>query len=337
MSVGDGDKTVKSTSSGMVVLLLGGLLLLFGVAGMLLMESSKVDGEYPYNPASAIVVSEFLKFLISAAGFYREFGPTSQPTYTVGAANFIKFSVPGLLYAITNIGHFSVLYYINATEYQVLANMKIICTAVVFRLFLRRPQKVIQWCCMVFLTVGMVVATPRIESDTSNTGNDARTGFIIMVVMSLCSAFAGVYSEFLLKFSDDNVHFQNMQLYFWGMVICTAQFLHSAPPDHNFFAGYNTLTWIVILVQSLYGQVVGFTLKYADNMVKVYANALASITSATLSHVLFDQPLSLGMVNGSILVGMSVVMYYGNHEKLLQEDTACLKDYHKKQDSEVDI
>ena len=104
--MGDGDKTVKSTSSGMVVLLLGGLLLLFGVAGMLLMESSKVDGEYPYNPASAIVVSEFLKFLISAAGFYREFGPTSQPTYTVGAANFIKFSVPGLLYAITNIGHF---------------------------------------------------------------------------------------------------------------------------------------------------------------------------------------------------------------------------------------
>merc|ERR1712227_576512 len=117
-----------------------------------------------------------------------------------------------------------------------------------------------------------------------------------MLALSFCAAFAGVYTEYLLKFTEDNVHYQNMEQYAWGVVICSAQFIHSAS-SRNFFEGYTPATWLVILTTALYGQVVAFTLKFADNIVKVYANSLASLASALLSHFLFGAALHTGLLS----------------------------------------
>ncbi len=112
-----------------------------------------------------------------------------------------------------------------------------------------------------------------------------------------------------------------MQLYFFGIVTCLIQFLYSAETGQSFFKGFTWLTWLVIAVNALYGQVVAFTLKYADNIVKVYANSMSSLATALISYALFSAPLTMGLLNGSVIAGISILMYYGDHKKLLDEDT----------------
>lgn len=42
----------------------------------------------------------------------------------------------------------------------------------------------------------------------------------VVAMLRLCSAFAGVYTEFLLKKLEYSTDFQNMLLYSWGVAFC---------------------------------------------------------------------------------------------------------------------
>ena len=45
-------------------------------------------------------------------------------------------------------------------------------------------------------------------------------GLYAIPLLRLCSATAGVYTEFLLKKLDYSTDFQNMLLYSWGVLFC---------------------------------------------------------------------------------------------------------------------
>ena len=307
-----------------IFLLFGGLLLALNVVVVLLREHTKSPGGgFPYNPASTVVVSEFVKLGISSLAFAREFTSRQEkPKFTLGVSNCLKYAIPGLLYAVSNVGNFIVLQYISSTQFQVFNNLKIVTTAVVFRVALHKPLKVVQWYCLFFLALGMSTASQACDADTA--GSNIMIGFMMMLLMSLCSAFAGVYNEFLLKGSEDSTHFQNMQIYIWGVVICLGQFETSMFSIGSFFEGYTAITWLIIILMAFYGQVVSFTLKYADNIVKVYANSLAALASAVVANVIFETPLTAGTLNSSAIVALSCIMYYGNHSHLTENDTIWL-------------
>jgi UDP-sugar transporter A1/2/3 len=316
--------------AGFLALFFGALLLLFNVAAVMMMDSAKgPDGKFPFNTASAVVVSEFVKFCIASVGFLKAVRTNPNVKYTLQPSSFLKYSVPGLLYAFCNVGNYEVLRYLSSSLFQIFNNMKIITTAVVYRSFLKRKLTVIQWVCLCFLTLGMVLSAPPKSggggSGSSGGAADSAsalvTGMVMMAVMSCASSMAGVYNEFLLKDSEDDAFFQSMQLYFWGVLICMVQFFHSAPEDQSFFHGYTTRTYLIIFLNAMYGQVVALTFKYADNIVKVYANSLASLVTAFLAYIFFNTPLYFNLLLGSIIVGCSVIMYYMDHTKLLQKDS----------------
>ena len=310
--------------NGLLTIFLGGLLLLFNVSGVMLAESAKnkETGKFLFNTASAVVVSEFAKLVIASIGFVKALQTNPNIRYTMSWASFLKYGIPGLLYAVCNVGNYEVLKYLSSSLYQVFNNMKIVTTAIVFRLFLKKKLKMVQWVCLAFLTIGMLVTTPKNSGggDSDRGKGDIMTGLLMMVIMSCASSLAGVYNEFLLKSSQDDTFFQSMQLYIWGVVICLVRFNTSATDGQSFFQGYTPRTWAIIFCNALYGQVVALVFKYADNIVKVYANSLAALSTAFLSYIVFGSPLTGDTLIGSLLVGISVLMYYGKHELLLQTD-----------------
>jgi solute carrier family 35 (UDP-sugar transporter), member A1/2/3 len=323
---GKSGKKPQQQKSRFLALFLGALLLSFNVAAVMLMDLSKdQDGKYPFNTASAVVCAEFSKFIIASIGFSKALRTNPNVKYSMHWSGFLKYSIPGLLYAFCNVGNFEVLKYLSSSLYQVFNNMKIITTAVVFRMFLKRELTVIQWVCLVFLTLGMVVTAPKEglggDGGEGSSASAMVTGITLMVFMSCASAMAGVYNEFLLKGSEDDAFFQSMQLYFWGVVICMVQFFHSAPEDQAFFHGYTVRTWGIIFLNAMYGQVVALVFKYADNIVKVYANSLASLVTAFLTYLIFGTQLTSDQIIGSMLVCISVVMYYMDHTLLLKADS----------------
>jgi len=326
----ESSKIKKMAKSKSLAFIMGGFVLFFNVISITLTGYAKDEhGNFAFNIASCVVIGELGKFIISVIGFQKARRSDKNVKFTLEFSNFMKYALPGLFYAICNVGYYLVLKYISATIFQAFNNMKIIAIAIIFRTILTRRLKVIQWIALIFLTLGMVITTPK-GSDSDQISDheglsevatrNIMIGFGIMVILSLASSFAGVYNEFLLKKSDDHIFFQNAQLYFWGVQICMIEYMRSTSNEKYFFTGYTPLVWLIIITKICYGQAVSFALKYADNIVKVYANAMACITTSILDYLFFGTPLTIDLMVGSIIVGMSVVIYYSDHNILLKDD-----------------
>merc|ERR1739844_531245 len=80
--------------------------------------------------------------------------------------------------------------------------------------------------------------------------------------------------------------------------------------DAGFMQGYNRLVWGVILLQAVGGLVVAAVLKYADNILKCFGNALSIVLSCMLSWSLLQEftPDMLFAI-GTLLVMSATALY----------------------------
>merc|ERR1712083_943668 len=87
----------------------------------------------------------------------------------------------------------------------------------------------------------------------------------------------------------------------------------------GFMQGYCGLVWTVILLQAVGGLVVAAVLKYADNILKCFGNALSIVISCVLSAVFLEEfvPDSL-FVLGTMLVLLATSLYSLGIPRFLQ-------------------
>ncbi len=64
------------------------------------------------------------------------------------------FLVPSVIYWLHNNVQFLTLKYVDPSTYQILGNLKIVTTGVLFWLWLRRQLSPLQWMALVLLMVG---------------------------------------------------------------------------------------------------------------------------------------------------------------------------------------
>lgn len=57
----------------------------------------------------------------------------------------------------------------------------------------------------------------------------------------------------------------------------------AAVSKYGFFQGYNSIIWIVVLLQAYGGLVIALVVKYADNILKGFAVSLSIILSSFIS------------------------------------------------------
>jgi len=79
--------------------------------------------------------------------------------------------------------------------------------------------------------------------------------------------------------------------------------------EKGFFVGYTPLVWTVVTVQAVGGLIVAVVVKYADNVLKVFATSFSIIISCIISAVVFDFRPNFLFVCGASLVMASTVMY----------------------------
>merc|ERR1712083_233046 len=78
----------------------------------------------------------------------------------------------------------------------------------------------------------------------------------------------------------------------------------------GFMQGYNSLVWTVILLQAVGGLVVAAVLKYADNILKCFGNALSIVISCLLSAAFLQEFVpDLLFVIGTLLVMQATAIY----------------------------
>jgi len=140
------------------------------------------------------------------------------------------------------------------------------------------------------------------------------------VLMACCtSAFSGVYFERILKKKAGSLWLRNIQLGIFGISLglgaCYAND-GTALQEGGFLQHYTPDVWLVVLLQALSGLVIASVIKYADNVLKTFANAVSVLFSAAISFLfLGDFTPTLPFCLGAPVV-MAATFMYGRPEQI---------------------
>ena len=165
----------------------------------------------------------------------------------------LKLAVPAALYTIQNNVIYTALNNLDATVFQVGYQSKVVTTAILSVLLLKRTLTLEKWISLFVLAFGIVLtqlqsaSSPPVSSSspvtkdngalasavvvpTSSTASSSSAsavennnnfflGMVAVLVASACSALAGVYFEKILKGSAPSVWVRNAQLSFFSIII----------------------------------------------------------------------------------------------------------------------
>jgi len=316
-------------------LFLGTTLLVLNSGQTVAQEMTLVNGKLPYDPALIAAIVELLKLLMSGGILAQAVLAGKKPQYSIDAGTVLRYAIPGGLYAVCNTLTYVAVEQIGSTQFQLFNNSKILTTAVLYRIVLRKPLKLFQWMALLLLTIAMCITTLHCAaadatiSATSTGSAQQAYGIFLMMILCVLSSLAGVYSEKLLKGSTDHTAYQNCLLYFWTSLICLLPHGRAVPQESEqqpkqLFQGFTALLWVVIFQKAFYGQAVSLTLKYASNLLKIFANSTSAIASAIAMWVLLGAPLDAATLASAVIVAISVVLFYIDPALLTTKDIQIL-------------
>lgn len=266
--------------------------------------------------------------------------------------NFFLFAVPGLLYAFDNNFQYVILQFVAPAELAILWNFKIVATAVLLHAFLGRRYSAHQWLALCVLIMGCAmtqasnfslhsavgphhpVAQPihhedgssivvsdssRLTSSVVSETSPKLIGVVLAIIGSSIAASSNVFLEWLIKRAPgDSLHFQNMQLYFWGILLnfgaLVMKFtLEPESPIHGqagLFTGFSVWVWVIISMGSITGITISMTLKFVDNIAVVFAHVVAVCLVAVVSARFFNLGLSLPFMAGGFLIAVALIAFH---------------------------
>jgi solute carrier family 35 (UDP-sugar transporter), member A1/2/3 len=301
---------------------------------VLLMRYSRTvhDPNQPlYLASTAVFIMEVMKFVMCLLVIAYQSGRSVFSdlwTHTVGSPmEVLKLCVPSLLYTIQNNLLYLALTNLDAATYQVCYQLKILTTALFSVVLLGRKFSPIKWMSLLILTAGVAVVElsgsadqhtstnhPNDELATSEANRHNRWVGLLAVLFAACtSGFSGVYFEKILKGSTTSLWIRNVQMGIPSILIAyiTVYIKDGAAIRTNggMLQGYNRLVWIVVIVQAVGGLIVATVVKYADNVLKVFATSFSIVVSCIFSAFLFDFHPTMAFVVGASLVVTATVMY----------------------------
>ncbi len=234
----------------------------------------------------------------------------------------IKVSVPALIYVIQNNLQYVAISNLDAATFQVTYQLKILTTALFSVVMLGRSLTRLKWISLVILFAGVALVQLQPSSSTLNklknptgkqsNGQSPVIGFLAVIVSSLCSGFAGVYFEKILKGSTGTIWLRNIQMGIFGIILGILGAIvndGSQIYTKGFLFGYTMLVWQVIILQAFGGLLVAVVVKYADNILKGFATSFSIILSCIISVHIFSFTVSIQFLCGTMLVIVAIGFY----------------------------
>lgn len=231
----------------------------------------------------------------------------------------LKVAVPSLIYVIQNNLQYVAISNLDAATFQVTYQLKILTTAIFSVVMLGKKLNHLKWVSLFILFVGvaMVQLQPTsLSSKKASTSTDATQspllGLGAVVASSLCSGFAGVYFEKILKGTSGSIWLRNIQMGIFGVILGIIGMLFNDGTkiqEKGFLFGYSTLVWIVVSMQAFGGLLVAVVVKYADNILKGFATSFSIIVSCIVSVYIFSFTVSVQFLLGTFLVILAIFLY----------------------------
>eukprot|EP00929_Paragymnodinium_shiwhaense_P009228 TRINITY_DN113314_c0_g1_i1.p1 TRINITY_DN113314_c0_g1~~TRINITY_DN113314_c0_g1_i1.p1 ORF type:complete len:334 (+),score=59.55 TRINITY_DN113314_c0_g1_i1:114-1115(+) len=291
--------------------------------GLLISASRQADGTFDYDVNTAVQLAELLKLLFAVVRI--------RSDVSISLRRSLPFAGIAALYVVQNNLIFHALSYLTAPEYQILNNMKLVSTSVLFRIIMKRQLSLIQWIALGLLTLGMTLSASASQQpqskDSAVTGHSMFKGVCTMLVISGCSSLAGVYNELLLKKSGTLTE-GNIYLYSY----CVLTGFLPRVWDGTLFSttllrGFGALPWAIVISNAVLGQAISYVFRYADSIVKLYSACAAVCLTTLLSCLLFNTPITIDGVLAYSVCFVSFLLFYTPPEALMQKDAEFFAEF----------
>ena len=253
---------------------------------------SQVNGTH-YNSSVAVLVTEIIKLPLTVMLLCYEkmsIGEACSQMYkdiVLSPMDTLKISIPALLYTVQNNCLFIAVGHLEAAVFQVSYQLKTLTTAVLTVVLLGRKQQLHQWFALLLLTAGAAMvqepkkAAANVNSDGSAAASALAVGLTATVVACVCSSVASVYLEKILVESKPSIWVRNAQLCLFTIPIA---FVGTRMVEDKYIKedgtplhGFNAIVWAAILTNAAGGMLVATVMKFAGNILRNFAQALAII------------------------------------------------------------
>ncbi|KRZ94750.1 UDP-galactose translocator 1 [Trichinella sp. T8] len=238
----------------------------------------------------------------------------------------LKMSIPSICYAVQNNLEFYGLANMNAATYVVMAQFKVVTTAIFMVLLLGRSFSCRRWIAICLVSVGVSMAYLGTVNGKVENYNQAipivveenapkqslLIGLSVVTINCFLAGFAGVYCEVMLKNSSVSLWIRNMQLYTCGLISAAIACWLTQSNEiktFGFFHGYNALIYLIAGLQSAGGLYVSMVMKYLDNLMKSFAAAFSIIIVSIFSVLFLEGSVSQLFCLGAFVVCAAIVLY----------------------------
>ncbi|XP_064618555.1 probable UDP-sugar transporter protein SLC35A4 isoform X2 [Lineus longissimus] len=300
-------------------------MLLMGVAiygsYTIFVHLCEVDGKMPFSSASMVLLTEITKLVISICMFIPEI---REKGFQMPPLSFaVPFAVPALLYCINNNLCVHMQLQMDPASYQVLCNLKILSTAFLYRLIIKRRITPIQWTALAMLAVaGACNSYGGFHAKATGTSASiihiTHLGLVMISCYCFISGLSGVYTEYVLKrHYQTSLHLQNSLLYTFGIMLnggaWVTEAIYSKEADSfNLFRGYSVYTVLIILSQAMIGLIMSAVMKHANNIVRLFLISTAMVVTTVLSMLIFNLQLNAYFCASFCLVFIALALYHKN-------------------------
>ncbi|KAK6178808.1 hypothetical protein SNE40_011308 [Patella caerulea] len=287
-----------------------------------LVHICQVDGEIPFSSASLVLFTEIFKLGISVMMYIPEV--IEKGIKIPSISFFLPLCVPAILYTCNNNISVHMQQEMDPTTYQVLSNLKIASTAVLYRIIMKRKLSRIKW-----LSLGLLTLAGVIDSFSGNRNiklNDSiyeihvtAKGLLMMFTYCFISGLSGVYTEYIFKRNlKCSIHLQNIFLYVVGIILNGSmwQFKRINAADYlnddsdSLLRGFTVYTWIIVLSQAVNGLIMSVIMKYGSNITRLFIISCAMMMTTVFSILIFNIQLNTLFVCALILVLVALVLYH---------------------------
>jgi len=272
----------------------------YALLGILSRLAKSEDGTYAFSMPSVVLNAEALKLLLSLGLLTAEVGSAKGVWEALSKGtlkHWLVFTVPSFMYAVNNNLDMMLIQHMDPATMQVLLQLKILTTAVTWRIVFRKELGLRKWLALVCLFTGAACAAvpSRGAKDTATSMFIDLTGCMLVTAYVWISAGAGVYNEWLYKSigKADSIHVCNIRLYTIGCCFnlyahATDKLSYTSDPEAGFLTGYSVYTWLLVCAFASMGLIVAQVMKFFDNIVKLFLSGSAMYCSAALSWLIFD-------------------------------------------------
>lgn len=300
----------------------------------------QVDGQLPFSTASVVLMTETAKLLISAAIFLVNHRRNKDAFVAPRVQQAWPFAVPAIIYAVNNNLAYTIQLHMDPASFQILSNLKIATTALLYRLIMKKKIGSVQTFALFLLILAGICnslggfvnekkETTHTESGMLEGELNAGTlhvtfvGLILITIYCFNSGMAGVYTEYILKKSVElPLSLQNILLYVFGVGLNGGSYFvsallseHDGAGTHevnetHLFTGYTGLTWLMVLTQAFNGLIMSVIFKHSNNIARLFLVSASMVVTTLASVALFGLHLNAFFCFAFILVLVALYLYH---------------------------